>query len=65
MSPVNDASVRGVPCQAIPRLLAIMNMHYSGLLDEFWVGCNVMRPGPVALAGQGFGFRQVGWARWP
>ena len=59
MSLVNDALVQGVPCQAIPRLLAIMNMHYSDLLDGFWVGHNVIRPGPVALAGLGFGFGQV------
>ena len=47
MSLVNDALVQGVPCQAIPRLPAIMNMHYSSLLDEFRVRCNVMRPEPV------------------
>ena len=65
MSPVNDAPVRGVTCQEIPRLLAIMNMHYSGLLHGFWVGRNVMRPGPVTLAGLGFGFGQVDWALGP
>ena len=59
MSLVNHAPVRGVPCRAIPRLPVIMNMHYSDLLNGFWVGRNVIRPGPVALAGLGFGFGQV------
>ena len=30
-----------------------MNMHYSGSLNGFWARRNVMRPGPMALAGPG------------
>ena len=40
-----------------------MNMHYSGSLNGFWVGRNVMRPGRMALVGPGSSFRQEGWAR--
>ena len=38
MSPINHASVRGVPCWVDPRLQATMNMHYSGLLNGFRPG---------------------------
>ena len=59
MSPINHALVRGVPCRVDPKLRVTMNMHYSDSLNGFWVGRNVIRPGPVALAGLGFGFGQV------
>ena len=53
MSLINHAPVRDVPCRADPRLRATMNMHYSGSLNGFWARHNVMRPGPMALAGPG------------
>ena len=65
MSPINHAPVRGVPCWADLRLRATMNMHYSDSLNGFWVGRNVVRPGPMALASPRSSFGQVGWVRRP
>ena len=65
VSPINHAPVRGVPCRANPRLWATMSMHYSGSLNGFRAGRNVMRPEPMALARPRSSFGQEGWAHGP
>lgn len=43
----------------------MMNMYYNDSFNGFWAKRNVMRPGPMALAGLESSFGQEGWARGP